>query len=201
MISNIEAFIFDVGGVLYHPELPPRTDLEINLGIPSGSLSQVVFCNPVTMKAQLGQATVSDIWSQVKKILNITDAELDKIKNIMWNGTWDNKLLQYISIIKKYFKTGTISDAWPNARKNIEQYVNYKLFDVIIFSYEENILKPNPQIYEIAAKRLNVKLESCVYIDDKQKNVDGAIKIGMHGILYENSDQIIREINTLSKIQ
>ncbi len=61
-----------------------------------------------------------------------------------------------------------------------------------ILSYELGLMKPAPEIYLIAARRLQVEPENCFYTDDLQVNVDGALRVGMDALLYR-SPELLRE--------
>lgn len=43
--------------------------------------------------------------------------------------------------------------------------------------------KPDPEAYLFPARALGVSPESCVFIDDRPKNVDGARRVGMPAVL------------------
>jgi len=74
------------------------------------------------------------------------------------------------------------------------EYVNYDLFDVILFSAEEGLTKPASRFYEMAAMKMDVSPKECIFIDDNIDNVRGAVAIGMKGIQYVDGDQIKKEI-------
>jgi 2-haloacid dehalogenase len=53
------------------------------------------------------------------------------------------------------------------------------LFRDIVVSGDEKLLKPDPAIYHLLAKRNEIKLENSLFIDDSLKNVEGAKAVGM----------------------
>jgi putative hydrolase of the HAD superfamily len=56
-------------------------------------------------------------------------------------------------------------------------------FDFIIVSEEAGCKKPDPRIFDMAAKKLGLKPEECIYIGDHPLNdIEGASKIGMKTI-------------------
>jgi len=57
-------------------------------------------------------------------------------------------------------------------------------FDVQMYSCEVGMVKPHIDVYLECAKRLGVEPSSCLFLDDKELNVDGAEKAGMHGLLF-----------------
>ncbi len=43
----------------------------------------------------------------------------------------------------------------------------------------EKLVKPQPEIYRLLLDRYKLKADECVFIDDYQVNVDGAVAAGM----------------------
>ena len=194
MKKQISAIIIDVGGVLYHPDTSPRKKWVERLGISERELAEIVFNNAVTNKAKIGDATPDEIWQEVQNVLNLLPYEVDQLKVDMWKGHWDIDLLNLLRQYKGKYKLATMSDAWPDARENIKEYVNYDLFDVILFSAEEGLTKPASRFYEMAAMKMDVSPKECIFIDDNIDNVRGAVAIGMKGIQYVDGDQIKKEM-------
>lgn len=56
----------------------------------------------------------------------------------------------------------------------------FDLFGDIIVSGAVKMLKPDPEIYQLAAKRFCVDPQSALFIDDRQDNVDAARACGFH---------------------
>ena len=59
----------------------------------------------------------------------------------------------------------------------------YSSFKELFLSHEMKLLKPDPQIYLQAIGRSGHKADECLFIDDSQANVDGALAVGMHAVL------------------
>jgi len=75
-----------------------------------------------------------------------------------------------------------------------------ELFDTVVLSGELGIAKPTAEIYELTAMRLGVQPEECIMIDDSQINIDGACRVGMQGLYYENLEQCRKELNKILEI-
>jgi 2-haloacid dehalogenase len=67
----------------------------------------------------------------------------------------------------------------------------------LVLSHEVGLLKPDPRIYELALQRFGLRAERTVFIDDIPTNVDGARAAGLHGIHYQNPDQLRLELTKL----
>ena len=76
--------------------------------------------------------------------------------------------------------------------------LRYDVFDTATFSCAEGFVKPQREIYEIAARKLGLRREQCVLIDDKPEFVEGARAAGMKGIVYESFAQVKQELAALS---
>jgi putative hydrolase of the HAD superfamily len=56
-------------------------------------------------------------------------------------------------------------------------------FKKMFLSHEMKLLKPDPEIYLQAIAGSGHQADECLFIDDSQKNVDGALAVGMHAAL------------------
>ena len=71
------------------------------------------------------------------------------------------------------------------------------LVDVLIYSHEAGISKPDPRIYALACAQLEVAPPEAVFVDDTDVRVDGARRAGLHAIRYQDNAQVIGEIDAL----
>jgi 2-haloacid dehalogenase len=65
----------------------------------------------------------------------------------------------------------------------------FKDFEEIVVSGFEKTVKPEKEIYEILLKRIKLPAEKCIFLDDVEKNIQGALDVGMHGIVFSNPAQ------------
>lgn len=61
-------------------------------------------------------------------------------------------------------------------------------------SCDLGLAKPDPEIYLQVAKRLGVAPDKCIMIDDLERNLEGASKIGMKGILFQGAGKLADEL-------
>jgi len=71
------------------------------------------------------------------------------------------------------------------------------LFGVKIFSNELGLEKPTHEIYKIVLKQLNLSPDETFFVDDLLENVEAANDLGIHGIHFENSDKLRKDIEDL----
>jgi putative hydrolase of the HAD superfamily len=70
-------------------------------------------------------------------------------------------------------------------------------FDGYVLSYELKLLKPDPAIYAAAARLVGSAPSECVFIDDMEDNVKGAVEAGLHGVLYRPETDLGAELRKL----
>ncbi len=68
------------------------------------------------------------------------------------------------------------------------------LFKDIVVSGDENILKPEPAIFELLAKRNGIRLRESLFIDDSVKNVLGAKAVGMLGHHFTSPEELRKDL-------
>lgn len=196
----IRAIYFDMGGVLLRSESEvERRKWEKRLGLPEKELAHVVFGNPVAELATVGQVSTEAIWAEVGRQLALTPAQLAELRVDFFRGDeFDVDLLAFIRGLRPQFKTGLISNAWPDMREVTASYLNAGTFDTILFSAEEGVAKPGPEIYLRALARLGVTPAEAVFVDDFQPNIAGAQAVGMTGVLFTSPAQTREEITRLT---
>ena len=68
------------------------------------------------------------------------------------------------------------------------------LFDGVLISADYKLLKPEKEIYEALYEKFSLDPAECYFIDDVQKNIDGAKATGMDGHCYYHGDiEILRK--------
>lgn len=70
-------------------------------------------------------------------------------------------------------------------------------FDDYVLSYELRLIKPDPAIYLEAARRAGCRPDECVFIDDMEENVRGAVAAGLRGIHYRPETDLAAELKNL----
>lgn len=75
---------------------------------------------------------------------------------------------------------------WPRVPGN-------EHFDGTLISADVKLVKPEREIYELMMKEFNLIPDECVFIDDATQNIEGAERVGIHGIVFHGSAKEARE--------
>ena len=73
------------------------------------------------------------------------------------------------------------------------------LFDGARFSSEIHHIKPDPVIYHSLLDEYHLKAEECLFIDDRQINIDGGEALGIKGYLFDGDAGKLRDFINTSK--
>lgn len=147
-----------------------------------------------------GLISESTFWAQFEKSFG---KPLDIDTSRVWsNGSALVPYPGFIDYIKNLrengFKTGVLSNTVHPLSAVLRKSGLYNNFDVVILSDETGDIKPNIGIYEITLKKLDLPAADCIYIDDLEKNLEPARKLGMTTILAnENPADTISNIKSL----
>lgn len=62
-------------------------------------------------------------------------------------------------------------------------------------------MKPDARFYHLVEKRLGVKPEEIVFLDDLHENIEAAEKLGWNTILVEDIEKAIHELEGFTKVK
>jgi putative hydrolase of the HAD superfamily len=195
-----KAVLWDLGGVILRTEdWSARENWEAELELERGELHRLVFEGEQGRLAALGLSNAEQVWSSIGQKFSLSAAGLEQLRGDFWSGDRiDGRLTEIIRSLRPAYKTGLLSNAWPDVRPWLEE--NWELadaFDVILLSCEVGLVKPDPRIYQLALEELELTPGEVVFIDDFQRNIEGARRAGMQTIWFEDYDQAVEELNRL----
>lgn len=176
----VKAIIFDCFGVVVGKGF---WDVYDNAG--GDSVKDAAFIDDVLGRANSGAITAEALTNEVAAKLGLPPEEWAAIRDREEQP--NEQLLSYIrDELKPIYKIGLLSNA---NNGTIERKIpeNWRtLFDDIVVSAEVNLLKPDPEIFRLAAQRLGVQPAEVIFADDLEKYLEGASSVGMQTILYKD---------------
>ena len=84
-----------------------------------------------------------------------------------------------------------------NANREVLDFI--PLMDGGVFSCDVGLIKPEPEIYQLLCSKYGLRMEECVFIDDKQANTDAAKALGMQAITFRGYEEAVRELEEIMK--
>lgn len=92
-------------------------------------------------------------------------------------------------------RTGLVSNSWGSGRYDRDAFP--ELFDAVVISGEVGLHKPEPEIFRLAAERVDAAPESCVFVDDLKENCAGAEAVGMTAVLHRGAETTLPKLERL----
>jgi putative hydrolase of the HAD superfamily len=92
-------------------------------------------------------------------------------------------------------RTGLVSNSWGAGRYDRDSFD--ELFDGVVISGEVGLHKPQPEIFRLAAGRLGLAPEECVFVDDLRENCEGAEAVGMATVLHRGAEGTLAALERL----
>jgi glucose-1-phosphatase len=199
-MATIQALIWDLGGVLLRTEdATPRRQLAERYGLAQAELEKLVFESPSSLAATAGQIREAEHWQAVFTSLRVPKSEQTSFYQQFWGGDRiDETMLKWIAELRTQYKVSLLSNAWSEARIVMGSHYHFlHVFDDSIFSAEVKLAKPDPAIFQLAASRLKMEVQACIFIDDVAQNVNGAIQAGMQAIQFKNPSQVRTDVGMI----
>lgn len=186
----IKAVIFDCFGVILTDALQAMAD---EASKKSKAYNEIYI---VLDEANRGLITRGEADKRIAKILKMPTEEYVKRK---FDGETRNEpLLNYIENLRREYKTAMLSNVSNGGllrRFHVDELNRY--FDVTVASAEIGFAKPEAQAYEITADKLGVRLDECVFIDDRAEYCEGATAVGIKAVKYESFSQLKIDLNKI----
>ncbi len=194
MIKNV---VLDIGNVLvsYYP------DIYISQFITKkGEIDyyeQICFRSAEWKCGDLGTKTRGEI---IDAICEKYPRDAESIRTIMENC--DDMLRvsrKNTEVVKKLKAAGVGVYFLSNTNDHAFEFMTstYEVFSYMdggIASYRDGVIKPSADIFELFLSRYGKNADECVFVDDIPSNVDGAMAVGLHGIVLKNIDDLEEEL-------
>lgn len=200
----IRAVVFDIGGVL-ELDVIELVDIgldarwEQQLGLQPGELDQRM--ESVWLAGSLGECTEEYVHQEMGKRLGMSQEQVEEYMREMWDwycGRLNVPMADFFRGLRPRYQTAILSNSFVGARREEQQRYHFEeMCDLIIYTHEEGIAKPDPRIFELMCKRLNVQPAEVVFVDDMEANVGAAREAGIHAILCKDTAQAIAGIQAV----
>ena len=199
-MTEISHIVFDIGKVLIHydPDLPFRRI------IPDPDRRKWFFDNVCTSDWNIEQDRGRG-WEEAEALL-IADhpAEADNIRAFRrhWHEMVSHHYEDSVAIMLGLIEDGRDVTMLTNfaADTFAEARVKFPFLNRprgVTVSGEIGLIKPDRRIYERHAADFNLEPSASLFIDDSQKNVDGAIAAGWQAVLFTGAKALEADLKRL----
>lgn len=198
--AQIQGIIFDLGGVL----LAPMGDIIYEktaalLGVSQSQAREAIWVHAPAL--QKGDITLAEFGKRICDELNVAHPQSNALEK-MWDDIFSKlEVMQPVVDIAcrlgERFPLGIISNTEQAALPYLKKLPFLHCFDAVILSPEVGICKPEREIFELAAKRLNLSLNELLFIDDDPRWTEAAQRYGLKTIRFQSAKQFIAELTAM----
>lgn len=201
---EIKNLLLDMGGVILDVDYTQIEKIFQTYNIDGKAIYTQQTQLPLIDDFEIGKITPAEFRQGIRQTVK-TDLEDDKIDYI-WNSMIGQARVETIKLLGelklKYNKILLFSNT--NAihvdfvkdlfGKSIGFDIFTLLFDKTYFSNEIHLRKPHPESFAWVLKDAGINPEETLFIDDTQKNIDGAKQVGLNTYLL-GQDQTLLDLN------
>lgn len=184
----LKALILDFGGVVFEnvsdykgPKGPLQSDPELWQKARVGEIEDQVLFEHIANNYSVDSETVRD-WLLSKRQVN-------------------QELLELLKHLKPGIKTAVLNNGLKTLFHDLlDKYKAKGNFNVLVNSAEEKVEKPDPEVYRRTCERLGVMSEECLFVDDNEKLIEGAIKLGIKTHFFSSVADLEAELTRLGMV-
>lgn len=195
----IRAVVLDIGGVLevIDDDVFPAP-AERRLGLEPGTIAGGLAGLPGD--AVVGEVTEHEVRAEWQRALGLDDRQVDALVDDFWQwyvGTLDRELFDWFAGQRPARLTAILSNSGPGARERERCHGFEDVTDVIVYSHEVGLAKPDPAAYELVTRLLGVEAGEVLFLDDVEANVVAARALGWHAVLHRDTSSSIAEMERI----
>lgn len=191
----VRAVVFDYGMVLTGPPDPvAHAHLTRITGLPAGKLDALYWADRHAFDE--GKLNGHSYWQGIVREagLNLDSAAIEEL--IHWDARlWmalNPPMLAWAEALRaRGIRTAILSNMGDTVLRSMEREFEWlKRFDVLVWSYQLGIAKPDPSIYRYTLEKLGTQPEETLFIDDRQVNVEAAAALGIKALVFTTVENL-----------
>jgi putative hydrolase of the HAD superfamily len=197
---GLRAVVFDYGMVLTGPQNPEAHATLLRLtGLPLERFEDLYWVDRHAYDE--GKFTGLEFWRKLLREAGLGDdsgALVEKLNHWdarMWT-TQNLEMVAWQAQLKRHgLLTGILSNMGDNVLDNMKKEFEWLgRFDVLVWSYQLKMAKPDPAIYRHILKELGTAAEDTLFLDDKLVNIEAARVLGMRAIQFSTVSKLREDL-------
>ena len=198
----IKTIIFDWGGVLtigkYTESVLDVIDKRSTIDIDE---VYTAFDNFVGLM-DLNEIDFEEFVEKANRLLN-SNFTIEEMTHIFHEAMNLNKeIVNMIKKLKGKYSILMLSNNNKPIKGIFKNHYNdiFSLFEKAYFSCDFAMRKPEKEFFMLVLKDSQLTPDECVFIDDKDKNIEAARELGFNAILFRDNDHLIEDLKKLNVV-
>ena len=190
--------ILDIGGVFYLG----KTDKAFwrgwadTAGIAADDLENGFWHGPDIEAANIGDIDRAEYCRRTARRIGIEPQVISDIVQAAFNSEFNLPFADHARKLRgQGVLVSALSNSWSSEAAILARPELAGIFDHAVSSADVKLTKPDPAIYQVALQRLGVQPRDAVFVDDTLGHVEVARGLGLSGVHFQTTDQVLRELS------
>ena len=190
-----DAVIFDYGRVLTHGPTPEEAERFSELTGVSDFTAFFDIYGATRDAYDCGFCDYREHWSRFCEVAGVwlTPQQVEELARLELE-VWTRENPETLVLAREVRNAGIKTAVLSNMPHDLLAEVSGKFpwldaFEVKTWSCELGVVKPDPTIYHACLDALGCKASRALFFDDRPRNVEGAIKVGMQAHVFLSPQQ------------
>lgn len=199
--APFDAVLCDVDNVIRYYDNSPLTALERVAGLAEGTTMKVAFAPELGEPLILGRITAQEWAESIARALTgqVPGATADALGRALVDSPFhaDDRVVTALRRARTRVPLVLVTNAFLRLEADLDSLGLADLADEVVSSARVGLAKPDPRIYELAAKRAGVPADRCLFVDDIAENVEAAAALGMRPLHFREPADLERALEPL----
>jgi len=195
----LRAVVFDYGMVFTGPQEPEAyAALLCITGLPRERFESLYWADRPAYDE--GKLTGLGFWEKFLRQAGLDQnqrmaEELNRWDARMWTTENPAMVAWQLALKEHGLKTAILSNIGDEVLASVERAFDWiHRFDVLVWSYQLGIAKPDPELYRHTLVELGVQPGETLFIDDKLPNVEAAQALGIQAIQFSSAERLREQL-------
>lgn len=199
---TIKGVIFDIGGVLIDPEKSFDVIFEDFARALGAEPKKMVALHARYLNRMLsGKMSAPQFFAVIKKEFYLRgNIERLWLKTATKHITLNERLLKVTDKMRAHYQLALLSNVSGPRSLVDREFDLYKHFDHAFLSYKLHMQKPSKRMFRYALKKMRLKPNEALFVDDKEANLNAARALGIKSVQFNNNAQLLTEFKRLGLV-
>jgi len=157
--------------------------------------SRLSYIREIANKSDLNEITSQEFALLLSKETEVPPHQI--WPSIFEKITINNQILKLAIRLKKSYQVGMLTNYNDWFHDISQKYHLEKYFEPIVISYKYKVVKPQAEAFYNILSIMKVKPREALFIDDIDKNIKSAQKLGINSILYSTYNKLVEDLSKL----
>ena len=200
----MRGLLVDFGGVLTTNVFQSFREFSEREGLDPDHVKEKFRSDPDALgllrRLEKGEVDVDEFEPAFASAIGVADHE-GLVERLFRGIGPDDRMLDAVRTARAAgVRTGLISNSWGTGLEYDDALME-ELFDAVVISGEVGLHKPQPEIFELGASKIDVAPGDCVFVDDLRENCEGAEAVGMVAVLHRGAGETIERLEELLGVE